>query len=156
MVVSQINRRDFYLRSRVIAHNRLFQDKETIRVYAQGPEDIRIWHGDYSDYMADLQRRVRPIRHTPLLRDCVHAGTFLREIPIHQSGTGHCSDGSRHLSAGTEDPCRLSLAALAGADTTRLLDDGLLAAAAMVRPFSCGNVLRQDSIPARKQKIQHS
>ena len=48
---------------------------------------------------------IRQIRHTPLLRDCVHTRPFLYKIPLHQSAIGHRSDGDRYLPAGTEGSC---------------------------------------------------
>ena len=107
-------------------------------------------HGDYPGYMANLQTGVRPIRHTALLRDCVHTRTLLSEIPLHQPNTGCSSDGSRHLPAGTAYSYRLSRAVLAGADATQLLDVGLLATATVVRTFSSGDVLQHNAVPPRQ------
>ena len=120
--------------------------KENLRVSTQRTENIRMGHCDYSDYIANLQNRVHPIRHTPLLRDCVHTHTCLFKIPLRQPDTGYRCAGTRHLPV--EYFLRLSLAALAGAKATLLPHAGLFPAAAMVWHFSCGDVFRQNSIPA--------
>ncbi len=113
-------------------------------------------HGDYPSHVANISSRVCPIRHTALLRDCVHTGTLVSEIPPHQSDSRGSSDGSGHLPSGTAYLFRLFRAALAGTDTTRLFDVGLLAAAAVVRAFSSGDVLRHNAVPAGKQTIWYS